>query len=167
MALNLVSPCDADTDWSGTSLSIDTDDKKEGTGSLKDNVTEPIATTNYTTKYDPTGSWDWSTKKHILCWFKCDRPSTAFTAMVLQVRDTLSNYREWNLTFSAGEWTLIKLLLSTGDRESGTPPDLALLDYIQIMFVAADTTPFYKKIDHLRVITGGHDGLSMTMDMKL
>ncbi|MCK4648709.1 hypothetical protein KAT51_04210, partial [bacterium] len=149
----LLSPCDATTDWAtiGGSLSIDTDDKKEGTGSLKDNVASPVIDTYYRTDYNPTGSWDWSSKKHILFWFKCDRANTAFTTALLMIYDTSNNYRWWNLTFSAGEWTAIKKLLSTGDGESGTPPDLALIDKVRIHFHAADTTPFYKKIDYLRV----------------
>jgi hypothetical protein len=42
-------------------------------------------------------------------------------------------------------------LLSTGDGETGTPPNLALITYVQVQFKAADTTPFYKKIDDLRI----------------
>lgn len=152
MALNLVSTCDATTDWQGTSLSIDTDDKKEGTGSLKDTVASPVAGNEYRTTYNPTGSWDWSSKKHILFWLKCDRASTAFTFVYLFIADILGNYRQWNLTFSAGEWTAAKYLLSTGDGGSATPPDLALIDYVRLRFKTADDTPFYKKIDHVRVI---------------
>jgi len=69
-----ISDCDADDDWSsvgipppGGILSIDTDDKKEGTGSLKDTSPDPaVIATSYTTRYDPALSWDWSAKKHIL-----------------------------------------------------------------------------------------------------
>lgn len=152
MALNLVSSCDATTNWTGTSLSIDTEDKKEGTGSLKDIVAEPVANTRYDTRYDSTGSWDWSLKKHILFWFKSDRASTAFISPRLVIWDTLGNWREWQLVFSAGEWTAFKLLLSTGDMEDDPPPNLSLINYIKLYFKAADTTPFYKKIDHVRVI---------------
>ncbi|MCK4784544.1 MAG: LamG domain-containing protein [Desulfobacteraceae bacterium] len=143
--------CDATTDWTGTSLSIDTADKKEGTGSLKDAVASPAADTNYTTIYDPTGSWDWSAKKHILLWLKSDRANTAFTYAFLIIYDTLGNWRYWNLTFSAGEWTAGKLLLSAGDDESETPPDLALINQVRVLFKTADTTPFYKKIDDFRI----------------
>ena len=67
------------------------------------------------------------------------------------LKDTLENWRYWNLTFSAGEWMAVKKLLSTGDSESVVPPDLALIDLDQIRFQAKDTTPFYKKIDDVRV----------------
>jgi len=145
-----ISTCDATTDWTGTDLSIDTDDKKEGTGSLKDDVASPVIGASYVTQYDPTGSWDWSAKKHILFWLKSDRANTAFTHVQLRIYDTSNNYRLWNLTFSAGEWTAVKKLLSTGDAESGTPPDLTLITRVVTRFYAADTTPFYKKIDDVR-----------------
>ncbi len=145
-----VNACDATTDWTGTVLTNDTTDKEEGTGSLKDTVAVPVATTNYTTLYNPAGTWNWSTKKHLLFWLKSDRANTAFTFARFYIWEG-ANYRYWNLTFSAGEWTAIRCLLSTGDGESGTPPDLALVGYCYIRFKAADTTPFYKKIDDVRV----------------
>jgi hypothetical protein len=148
-----ISPCDAVTDWTasfGGVLSIDTDDKKEGTGSLKDNIAAPVIDTWYETCYNPTGSWDWSAKKHILFWFKCDRPNTAFGESIFRIFDTLGNNRWWNLTFSAGEWTAFKFLLSTGDGED-TSPDLALINRVYVRLQTADDTPFYKKIDHLKV----------------
>jgi len=146
----VINACDATTGWTGTSLSIDTDDKKEGTGSLKDNVASPSIGNWYHTTYNPTGSWDWSAKEHILFWLKSDRPSTAFTSAWLMIYDTSDNYRYWHLTFSAGEWTAVKKVLATGDGQSGTPPNLTLIDKVIIQFRAADTTPFYKKIDDLR-----------------
>ncbi|MCK4793582.1 MAG: LamG domain-containing protein [Desulfobacteraceae bacterium] len=147
--------CDAMTDWTtqNGSLSIDATDKKEGMGSLKDNVASPAAGSLYYTGYDPAGAWDWSAKKYILFWFKCDRASTAFDPLDcrLILRDTSNNWRVWDLTFSAGEWTAFKFLLSTGDNESGTPPDLASVDTVRVRLKTIDTTPFYKKIDDLRI----------------
>lgn len=147
----VISTCDATTDWTGTSLSTDTSDKKEGTGSLKDSVASPSSGTWYDTIYNPSGSWNWSAKKHILFWFKCDRASTAFVEASLVIYDTSNNYRYWDLTFSAGEWTVIKELISTGDGEGAPPPDLALIGKVQIEFKAADTTAFYNKIDDVRL----------------
>lgn len=148
-----ISRCDAEDDWSGTDLSIDEADKKEGTGSLKDDVVAPAIIDDwYVTTYSLDGSGDWSAKKHILFWLKCDRVSTAFTTAMLQIRDTLNNWRQWSLTFSAGEWTAFKFLLSTGDTESLVPPNLALIDEVRFQFQAADTIAFYKKIDDVRVI---------------
>jgi len=148
-----ISACDADDDWLGTALSIDTDDRKEGTGSLKDTVAAPVVIADwYLTIYNPAGTWDWSARKHILFWLKCDRPNIAFTTARLQVEDSDGDYRIWNLTFSANTWTAFKLLLSDGDGVFGTP-DLTIINRIFFAFRALDTIPFYKKIDNVRVIT--------------
>ncbi|MBA7544564.1 hypothetical protein ES705_36925 [subsurface metagenome] len=149
--IDQISACDAVTDWEGTDLSIDEADKKEGSGSLKDTVASPVVDTDYSTTYDLTGIWDWSAKKHILFWLKCDRASTAFTSVRLLIADTLGSWRLWYLTFSAGEWTAVKKLLLTGDTQSATPPNLALINFIQIKFTTADEVAFYKKIDDVRV----------------
>jgi len=156
-----LSTCDATTDWraeAGGTLSIDTVDKKEGIGSLKDTSPTPaIINTVYETIYDPGGSWDWSAKKHILFWLKSDRASIAFTYARIYIVDTIGNNRWWTLAFSAGEWTAFKLLLSTGDGETGVAPDLALITYISIQVRTADITAFYKKIDDLRVAESSYE----------
>ena len=149
-----VATCDIDDDWvasAGGVLSIDTGDKKMGAGSLKNTVAVPIINTDYLTSYNPAGSWDWFAKEHILFWLKCDRVNTAFTWARFYIYDTLGNWRRWDLTFSAGEWTAVRKLLSTGDLESGVPPNLALINYVRTWFRTADVTPFYEKIDDLRV----------------
>lgn len=166
--MTVISNCDATTDWTGTALTIDTSDKKEGTGSLVDTVASPVIDTNYLLRYDPTGTWDWSAKKHILCWFKCDRANTAFTSARLYIYDTGGSFRYWDLTFSAGEWTAVKKLLSTGDGESGTEPEVTLIDSVRVYFKAKTTTAFYRKIDNVWVSRQPYDSsLFMTMDMKL
>lgn len=169
MALNLVSNCDATTDWEaseGGDVSNDTSDKMEGTGSLKNTVASPSSSTLYQVKYAPAGTWDWSNKKHLLFWLKSDRVSGDFSYTKIRIFEG-SNWRYWDLTFEADTWTAFKLLLSTGDEESG-PPDLTLIDQVPIQFEAADETAFYVKVDHMRVIGGEQGGnLSMTMDMKL
>jgi len=165
----VISNCDADDDWSGHAtasvLSIDTTDKKEGAGSLVDTIAEPVATTNYATTYNPDGTWDWSAEKHILLWLKSNRGDGDFSFAQLVVVDASSVWRAWDLTFTAGEWTAIKKLLLTGDSQSGAL-DLASIQYFRIQFQAADTTAFYRKIDHVRVIVGGHGGIFMNMDMR-
>jgi len=153
----IISTCDATDDWTGADLSIDTDDKKEGTGSLKDTVVAPVVDTSYNTIYNPDGTWDLSVKKHMLFWLISDRASSAFTICILVLYDTGGNWRYWNLTFAAGEWTAQKKLLSTGDEESGTPPDLALIDNVEVRFKAADITAFYKKIDIVWVSRQSYD----------
>jgi len=165
--MSVISTCDATADWTGTALTTDTTDKKEGTGSLVDTVASPVATTLYPTQYDPTGTWDLSGNNYILCWLESDRPSTAFTYVRLYIYEG-DNYRYWDLVFSADTWTQIKELLSTGDGQSGTEPDLSLINQVKVIFQATDTTAFYKKVDNVWVSTLPYDtGLSMTMSMKL
>ena len=162
----VISTCDADTDWTGESLSIDEADKKEGTGSLKDAVAAPEAEIWYHTSYDPTGTWDWSAKKHLLFWLKSDRASTAFTFARVFIYEG-ANWRRWELTFSAGVWTAVKKLLSTGDADSGTSPDITSIDYVRFSFYTADTDAFYKKIDHVRLIVGSQGMMGDDYFMRL
>ena len=152
-----ISACDApDADWTvsaGGAKSTDLDDKKEGAGSLRNTIAAPIIATNYNTIYNPAGTWDWSARKYILFWLKSDRSNIAFTNARLYIYEGI-RYRFWNLTFSTrGEWTAIKKILLTGDGGSLARPDLALIDNIQLRFLTADITAFYKKIDNVRVIT--------------
>jgi len=164
----VISTCDADTDWTtdGGSLSIDTEDKKEGTGSLKNTVAESEIGTWYSTIYNPTGSWDWSAKKHILGWVKSDRASTEFTEAHLRITDLSGALRDWYLTFSAGEWTAFKLLLSTGDVDHLTI-NLAEIAEVRVFLQAADTDAFYKKIDYVRVIVGSQGMIGDDYFMRL
>jgi len=155
----IISNCDTTDDWAtsaGGVLSIDNADKKEGVGSLKNTIAAPGIGTVYQTTYNPALTWDLSAKKHILLWLLSDRANTDFTYVRFVIVEG-ANWRAWNLTFSAGEWTAIKKLLSTGDLESDPAPDLTLIDSIKIQFQAADITAFYKKIDIVWVSRQSYD----------
>ena len=163
-----VTMCESTDDWTGTSLSTDTD-CVEGSYAVKDDITSPTIGTNYSTEYNPSGSWDLSGKNHLVFWLKCDRASTAFTSARVYVYDTSNNWRYWDITFAADTWSKQKVLLSTGDGESGTAPDLSSVDKITWEFVAADTTAFYKLIDAVfaddrPVFTDGVFGKSLDFD---
>jgi len=146
-----ISACDVTTDWSSFfgSLSIDTADKKEGIGSLKNTVATPVDYTFYDITYDPAGTWDLFAKKHILFELKCDRVDTDFLVAYVCFYDALGKYVGWDITFPAGEWKAFKLLISSG---LGNEPDLASLTKFEVAFMTVDTIPFYVKIDNLRVI---------------
>jgi len=141
-----ISLCESYTNWTGTSLALDTD-RVEGSYAVKDTVATPAAGTNYTTAYNPAGSWNISAKKHLIFWLKCDRPNTAFTSTRVYIYDTAGNWGYWNLTFSAGEWARHKKLLTAYDGQSVTAPDLTVIDRITWEFVAADTVAFYRLYD--------------------
>lgn len=151
-----ISRCEVATDWTGTALSIDGADFKEGAGSLNDAVAAPVIATTYNTIYNPAGTWDWSSKRNILFWLKSDRAYSDYASAALRIYDTLGNWREWSLFFSANTWIAIMKPLLTGDNESVTPPDLTLINYVQIHFrtvldAVLGIVAFYKRIDDLRV----------------
>jgi len=141
-----LSTCESVADWSGVSISLDTD-RVEGSYAVKDTVATPSAGTNYITYFNPAGSWNISAKKHLIFWLKCDRGNTAFTSTRVYIHDTAGNWRYWNLTFSAGVWTKHKKLLTAYDGQSAAAPDLAAIDHVSWRFVAADTVAFYKLFD--------------------
>lgn len=152
--IDQISACDAVTDWiigANGVLSVDTGDKIEGIGSLKVTAAAPGIGEWYEISFNPAGIWDWSAKESMLFGLKCDRPQNEFSVARIMVLDTSYNWRIWNLTFSAGAWTGFRCLLSTGDAESATPPDLALINYVKISFYTKDTTAFYYNTDKLRV----------------
>ena len=158
-----ISACDAAVDWAGTVLSIDAVDFKEGTGSLKDDVAAPVVTTTYSTIYNPVGTWDWSNKRNILFWLKSDRIYSDFATAALRIYEG-ANWREWSLFFSANTWTPIIKPLLTGDVQSATPPNLALIDDVRIHFHTVldpvlGIIPFYKKIDNLRVVEEKYEAM--------
>jgi len=140
-------------------LSIDTVDYQEGTGSLVHTIAGPGININYYITYDPAGTWDWSAREYILFWLESEGASTEFTNVRFYIREG-ANWRYWDLTFSAGAGKTFKLKLSTGDAESITAPNLALIDRIELIFrttgIAEDLNPFYYKIDHIRVIIEGY-----------
>ena len=144
----MLNNCDSTTDWTGTSLSIYYSDYIRSPASLKDDVTNPIINTEYSTIYDPSGSWDWS-NNHVSAYLKSNIDSDSTTFAKMYIYDTSSNWRYWDLTFIANEWTYINCPLLTGDGESTTPPDLSLIDRIEFNFKAANTIPFYKLIDYI------------------
>lgn len=146
----LLNNCDALTDWAGDSLSLDTVDKQEGTGSVKDDVGAPVPAVTYDTIYDPAGTWDLSTYNKIELWLKSDRANTAYTSARLYIYEG-ANWRYWDLVFLANTWTGYGKILTSSDGVSGVAPDLTIIDNVQIRFKAADGVAFYKKIDHLCV----------------
>lgn len=150
--IDQINACDATTGWDAPngSLSIDTSDKKEGTGSLKNIIASPLTNTWYYTRYNETGdSLDWSNKEYFLAWLYCDRASTAFTTPTLRIEDTSANVGYFDLTFSAATWTAFRFLLPSVD--SGSQPNLALIDNFIFQLRTKDTTAFYLKIDDVRV----------------
>lgn len=142
-----INDCEATTDWSGTSLSTDAGDYKEGTKSLKDTNAAPAATTEYETTYDPSGTWDMTDRTKMAFWFKCDRASTEFTHARLYLEDSGGDASYWDLTFAADTWTRFNKDIHSEDGNNGTTVDVTDIDKIIINIKAADTTAYYILLD--------------------
>ncbi|MCD6414368.1 MAG: DUF2341 domain-containing protein [Candidatus Diapherotrites archaeon] len=99
-----LSSCESTSDWTGTDLSLDSSEPREGNYTIKDVVASPVAGDEYKITYNPSGVWDLKNKMKTTFWFKSDRASTAFTHARVYVYDSDSHYRYWNLEFDANEW---------------------------------------------------------------
>jgi len=149
-----ISYCEATTDWTGTSVTLETTDIKEGTGAIRDTVSSPTAGTTYSTVYNPAGTWDFSNESAIVSFsLKSDRADGAFTSARLYLYDTAGNYKYWNLGFSAGTWADFSKTVAQEHGASGGF-DASAVDRLSIEFVAKDTTPFYKLVDFVELRTG-------------
>lgn len=142
----LINECDDSTDWSGTSVSVDTVYFLTGTGSIKDEVSSPTDSTEYATAYTPTSPLDLSNKNHIFFKLKNTRNSTDFSSVVFRVKTDASNYADWNLSFTANIWTDFLIDLANPDSQTGTV-NLASVSSIEIVITTADTTAFTTWID--------------------
>lgn len=115
-----ISTCESTTDWSGTDISTDSDYKVEGSNSLKDEVSNPVAGTIYITSYNPTSALNFKTGYYNYeMWFRCTRASTAFTYARMYVYDTNGNYRYYDIAFNANEWTRLRGYLAYLDLYGG------------------------------------------------
>jgi len=112
---DIINACDATTDWTATNgtQSIDTSDKYSGSGSLKF-VTDPAVEEGFVT-YNPTGTWDWSSKTHLKVWMKGDTAESG----QLFIFDVANNWEYWNFTYPTS-WTLMEFDLSTPTGDDGT-----------------------------------------------
>ena len=149
----VLSDCEDTANWTGTSLSTDTSEKVEGEGSLRDAVASPTAYTDYNIDFNPTTAINLPSSKYLSLWLRSSRASDDFDFARIFIYDTSGNWRYWDITFAANTWTKQKVLLSTGDGESATPPDLSSIDYIRVLVnTGSDTTPFTRWVDYLAVV---------------
>jgi len=136
----LVSYCDYTTDWTGTSLSIDSTDKQEGFGALKDTIASPTVDTSYDTVYNPSGTWNLGGRQ-LRFWWKSDRASTAYTATEVLIYDGANTQTTDIGAYSADTWVEKGIAIDTGLLDEAT------ITSITFRTTAADTTSFYKLID--------------------
>jgi len=146
--------CDSLTDWSGSdgvALSIDTTDKKEGTGCVKGDVSMPVIGTTYRLIFNPASPMDLGDRA-LTFWFKCDRDFTAFGANFIYIYDTNGNWRRYGagfFAFSPNSWVKHSRLIASYGETSATPPDIHSIDRIEWQLTAADTIAFTMKVDYV------------------
>jgi len=88
---------------------------------------------------------------------KCDRDEGDFTSCKVHFYDTNGTTRSTSLKWRAGSW-------SRQNKDiSGDGLDVSAIDRIEWVFVAADATAFYKKID----IVYAHGGLKQDVDGQI
>lgn len=146
-AYDVLNECDATTDWAATdgTRSIDTGDKHSGTGSLKF-VTDPAVGEGYVI-YNPSGTWDWSSKTHLKLWIKGDTAEDG----QLFIFDAGSNWEYWDFTYPT-DWTLMSFDLSAPIGDDGTGcGDWSDITQIRLDINAADKIARY---DELRIYPG-------------
>jgi len=152
----LISDCEDIIGWSGTSVSQDTTEYAVGSASVKDDVTSPTASTEYSTIFTPSSALDLSSKKYLFFKFKDSRNSTDYTVVKVVIKTDSSNYGEWNITYLANFWTDILIDLSNPDSTTGTL-DLSSITEISIVKTTADTTAYSHNIDNIVAISNDYE----------
>ena len=115
----VINNCNATTDWTGTSVSLDTVDYYEATGSVKDTIASPSIGNTYTLSYNPSGTWDFTGDFKFRGYIKSNRNSTDFNSARLYMYDDGNRYRYWDLIFASNAWTIIDARIATLRGVSG------------------------------------------------
>jgi len=149
-----INDCDSTTDWTGTKCTpaIDEADKQEGTGSIYGTSID-TTTTYYQLKYNPSGTWDFSSYDVLKVWAKLEN---LVGSCIIRFYTSAGNYYQGSIEPSSAEtWEEKTLNLWTDFSTSGSPDETSI-DWILIQKgKAVDTAP-YMKIDDIRIdVTGG------------
>ena len=96
-----INSCDSTTDWtpSAATLTIDTSDFIEGSGSLKVTPSGTVWVTY--ARYDPAGTWDWSGSSDISVYVKADYAKP----LAIEIFTDWSNYGSISLGTATTSWT--------------------------------------------------------------
>lgn len=124
--LNVTVPDSLD-DWTcdfGTH-ELDTVDKKEGSASIKANG-NGVQWNEITERYDPLGTWNWSSKTTFKFWVKPDN-----THCRVMIYTSWGNYVQWTPTVIPDVWQELELDLSSPDLQMGTF-NLSSVDFFEI-----------------------------------
>ncbi|MFC2020601.1 metallophosphoesterase family protein [Chloroflexota bacterium] len=149
--------CETIEGWTGTLLSTDDVNRREGLYSVKDTISSPSVNATYATSYshiNPQGRinrLDFSRDGlNIDFWFKSSRASTDYTSVRLYLYDYNRNYRYQDLIFDADNWTHFRLLAADGTA-SKSPGYLWGVHTFTIEIKTADTDPYTINIDKFKI----------------
>lgn len=108
--------CDFLTNWTGTSLTSNTD-TRFGANSIKDTASTNV---DHFTTYAPPSALDLSNASQLCYWVKSSQASTWFDTFRMEIL-TDSDFSAWNATtFSADTWSYQTCDLTLPDATSGT-----------------------------------------------
>ncbi len=152
-----ISSCDSTTDWQGTSLSLNTTDKMEGSASLVDAVSNPNTNLEYEIIYNETGTWNWTGKDRRYYYIKSNVSSGNFTYKRLYIYDSDENYGYWDIPdFTPNTWwTDIYYALDSYTGTGGTDPNLSSIDYLRFVFNSSTGDSYWIKLDWIYVTEQG------------
>lgn len=120
------------------SLSIDTTNFKEGTGSLKGTKSSPAGSAYYGMGYDLDSSGiNISSYDRLTVWYRCDQTGQSYE---VEIQDVNGNYRQWSFggIEAANTWERVVVDLSIYSAENTI--DLSKIRYI-LIWVGTGTTP--------------------------
>jgi hypothetical protein len=139
-----ISACEDTVNWTGTALSNDAVNYKEGTKSLLDTI--PGGAGTYETKYTPAAALDFTHRRYFSLWLKCSRASTAYTSARVRLYDG-ANYNYYDITFTAATWKRLDIAVRAPNGNSGTAPNLNNITAVSIVLVVADATGWTLNMD--------------------
>ncbi len=136
------------------SLSIDTTNFKQGTGSLKGTKSSPAASATYSMGYDLGSSGvNLSAYDRFVMWFRCDQAGQGTYA--IEIDDVNGKYRQWVFSLQgASDWMRIEVSLASYSGDNGL--DITHARYLIALITTTSTPPSSINlwIDDIRVEIG-------------
>ncbi len=136
------------------SLSTDTTNFKQGTGSLKGTKSSPAASSTYSMGYDLGSSGvNLSAYDRFVMWFRCDQAGQGTYA--IEIDDVNGKYRQWAFSLQgASDWMRVEVFLSTYSGDNGF--DITHARYLIALVTTPSSAPSSINlwIDDIRVEIG-------------
>ena len=134
----------------GGTISVDTADRKEGTGSVKYAGTSDMYGI-FNIWYDPPETWDWSNEQYLSLWVKTSIDVPNFR---IYISDKAGNSRSWIRSTVANTWTHLLLGVDGYDIQSVAAPNLHAIAGINFGFTGTSNTSYAFWVDDLTLQHG-------------